>query len=129
MPNASAEHELLISFLAGALLRFIARHDLPYVARVNAGVQTEDDTSRLPDIAVYDRDAWERLLKKGGPAVLRLGEPLRLAVKVTSGTGRTITTKSERSMRRGGFPNTGLRMVAGSESSFYAWTNARTKPG
>ncbi|QUV81002.1 Uma2 family endonuclease [Chloracidobacterium sp. D] len=84
MPTATAAHELLISFLAAMMMRFIAAHDLPYVVRVNAGVQTEEDTSRLPDIAVYDRHDWERLLKQGGPAVLRLGEPMRLVVEVTS---------------------------------------------
>ncbi len=84
MPTATAAHELLISFLAAMMMRFIAAHDLPYVVRVNAGVQTEEDTSRLPDIAVYDRHDWDRLLKHGGPAVLRLGEPMRLVVEVTS---------------------------------------------
>jgi Uma2 family endonuclease len=84
MPTATAAHELLISFLAAMMMRFIAAHDLPFVVRVNAGVQTEEDTSRLPDIAVYDRHDWERLLKQGGPAVLRLGEPMRLVVEVTS---------------------------------------------
>ena len=84
MPTATAAHELLISFLAAMMMRFIAAHDLPYVVRVNAGVQTEEDTSRLPDIAMYDRHDWERLLKQGGPAVLRLGEPMRLVVEVTS---------------------------------------------
>ena len=84
MPTATAAHELLISFLAAMMMRFIAAHNLPYVVRVNAGVQTEEDTSRLPDIAVYDRHDWERLLKQGGPAVLRLGEPMRLVVEVTS---------------------------------------------
>jgi Uma2 family endonuclease len=84
MPTATAAHELLISFLAAMMMRFIAAHNLPYVVRVNAGVQTEEDTSRLPDIAMYDRHDWERLLKQGGPAVLRLGEPMRLVVEVTS---------------------------------------------
>ncbi|MCS7079765.1 MAG: Uma2 family endonuclease [Chloracidobacterium sp.] len=84
MANPPAEHELVVSYAAGVLLRHVARHGLPYVVRVNAGVQTEVDTSRLPDIAVYDAVVWEWLLREGGAAVLRLGEPMRLVVEVTS---------------------------------------------
>lgn len=73
-------HLLIAKFIERVLDAEISRLSLPLVVFREAGVQTEFDSSRLPDVCVVTEQEVSELMNK--PAVFR--EPSRLAVEVVS---------------------------------------------
>ncbi len=73
-------HLLIAKFIERVLDTEITRLKLPLVALREAGVQTEFDSSRLPDVCVVTEQEVSELMNK--PAVFRV--PARLAVEVVS---------------------------------------------
>jgi len=73
-------HLLIAKFIERILDAEITRLKLPLVALREAGLQTEFDSSRLPDVCVVTEQEVSELMNK--PAVFRV--PARLAVEVVS---------------------------------------------
>ena len=73
-------HLLIAKFIERVLDAEIGRLSLPLVALREAGVQTEFDSSRLPDVCVVTKQEVSELMNK--PAVFRGAS--RLAVEVVS---------------------------------------------
>lgn len=80
MTPPTVRHLLIAKFIERILDAEISRLKLQLVALREAGVQTEFDSSRLPDVCVVTEEQVSELMDK--PAVFRV--PARLAVEVVS---------------------------------------------
>ena len=76
----TVKHLLIAKFLERTLDDEINRLNLPLVALREAGVQTEFDSSRLPDVVVVTQQQVEELLNQS--AVFRV--PSLLAIEIVS---------------------------------------------
>ncbi len=76
----SVRHLLIAKFIERKLDDLINRLDLPLVALREAGVQTERDSARLPDVCVVTSKEVEELFHRS--AIFRL--PVKLAVEIVS---------------------------------------------
>lgn len=80
MTPPTVRHLLIAKFIERVLDAEFNRLKLPLVALREAGVQTEVDSSRLPDVCVVTTSQVAELMEQ--PAVFRV--PARLAVEVVS---------------------------------------------
>ncbi|WP_013323395.1 Uma2 family endonuclease [Gloeothece verrucosa] len=62
--------------------------NLPLIATSDAGIRTEIDSSRIPDIVVCSPQLWQQVCDRPGSGVFDFGETPNLVVEVTSDNWR-----------------------------------------
>lgn len=84
MATPSALHIDICKFLIYHLQKHIAAQGLDWLVLAEAGVRTEIDGARIPDIIVCSRNAWEQVRSRPGSGVLDFGEAPLLILEVAS---------------------------------------------
>jgi Uma2 family endonuclease len=84
MPTPSGLHTNICAYLVYQFQRYIANHDLTWVAKTDAGVRTEEDSSRIPDVVVCSETLWEQVCARPGAGILDFEEVPQLVVEVVS---------------------------------------------
>lgn len=84
MATPTGLHIRICNFLVYQLQRYFATANLSLVATTSAGVRTEEDSSRIPDVVVCTQSLWEQVCARAGAGVLDLDEVPLLVVEVAS---------------------------------------------
>ena len=84
MPTVSGLQIINGEYLAYQLRRFLAANRPDLVAKVEAGVRTEEATSRIPDVTVCSRSLWEQIVARPGAGILDFEEKPVLVIEVVS---------------------------------------------
>lgn len=84
MATPTGLHIRIGNFLVYQLQHYFAKANLSLVATTSAGVRTEEDSSRIPDVVVCSESLWERVCARSGAGVLDLDEVPLLVVEVVS---------------------------------------------
>lgn len=100
MPTTTALHSNICQFLLYKLQNHLAEINSSLVVIKDVGVRTLDDTSRLPDLLVFDVKIWENVCEREGTGVLNFQETPQLVIEVTSQNWRDdyILKKAEYAM-------------------------------
>ncbi len=89
MPASTHLHTNICKFLVYKLHRYFAAENLDLVANaLGTGVRTEKNTSRIPDVVVFSKTVWEKVLNRPGAGVLDFEEEPILVVEVVSSNRR-----------------------------------------
>ena len=89
MPAATHLHSNICRFLVYKLQRYFAAENLDLVANaLGTGVRTEKNTSRIPDVVIFSKTVWEKVLNRPGAGVLDFSEQPILVVEVVSSNRR-----------------------------------------
>lgn len=88
MAAPTALHIDICKFLVYHLQRYFASKELDLVAVTEAGVRTEIDGTRIPDIVVCTQTVWEQVRSRPGSGVLDFGEVPLLVIEVASDNWR-----------------------------------------
>lgn len=88
MPNPSGLHTNICAYLVYRFQRYIANHGLPWVAKTDTGVRTEEASSRIPDVVVCSEALWEKVYTRPGAGILDFEEAPQLVVEVVSDNWR-----------------------------------------
>ncbi|WP_242541130.1 Uma2 family endonuclease [Phormidium pseudopriestleyi] len=88
MATPSGLHSRICKFLTSQFERYFVSQDLPLVAMEVTGVQTEDHTSRIPDVLVCSVELAERICIRKGAGVFNFDEKPVIVVEVTSDNWR-----------------------------------------
>ncbi len=84
MATPTGLHIRICNFLVYQLQCYFATANLSLVATTSAGVRTEEDSSRIPDVVVCSQSLWEQVCARPGAGVLDLDEVPLLVVEVAS---------------------------------------------
>ncbi|MEB3338715.1 MAG: Uma2 family endonuclease [Leptolyngbyaceae bacterium] len=88
MATPSGLHTNICEFLVYQFQRYFARKNLFWVAKTDAGVRTEFDSSRIPDVIGCSQNLWERVCDRPGAGILDFEEVPLLVVEVVSDNWR-----------------------------------------
>ena len=89
MPAATHLHTSICKFLVYKLQRYFAAENLDLVANaLGTGIRTEENTSRIPDVVVFNKTIWEEVIHRSGAGVLDFAEQPILVVEVVSSNRR-----------------------------------------
>lgn len=84
MATPTGLHIRICNFLVYQFQRYFANANLALVATTSAGVRTEEDSSRIPDVVICSQSLWEQVCARPGAGVLDLNEVPLLVVEVVS---------------------------------------------
>ncbi len=84
MPTATVLHIKICEYLVYKLQRYLAEHNLDFVAKTGLGVRTGEDTSRIPDVVVCTESLLEQAAARPGSGILDFEEKPLLAIEVVS---------------------------------------------
>ncbi|KAM3109184.1 Uma2 family endonuclease [Phormidesmis sp. 146-33] len=88
MAAPTALHIDICKFLVYHLQRYIVAKGLDLVAVTEAGVRTEIDGTRIPDVVVCSQTIWEQVRSRPGSGVLDFNEVPVLVIEVASDNWR-----------------------------------------
>ena len=84
MPTATVLHIKICEYLVYKLQRYLAEHNLDFVAKTGLGVRTGEDTSRIPDVVVCTESLLEQAAARPGSGILDFEEKPLLVIEVVS---------------------------------------------
>lgn len=81
-------HINICKYLVYQFQIYFAAANLPLIATIDAGIRTEIDSSRIPDVIICSPQLWQQVCLRPGSGVLDFGEIPNLVVEVTSDNWR-----------------------------------------
>ncbi|MGV0024505.1 Uma2 family endonuclease [Phormidesmis priestleyi] len=90
IPRAAptALHIDICRFLVYHIQRYVATKELDLVAVTKAGVRTETDGTRIPDVVICSQTVWRQVRSRPGSGVLDFNEVPLLVIEVASDNWR-----------------------------------------
>ena len=84
IPTTTVLHIKICEYLVYKLQRYLAEHNLDFVAKTGLGVRTGEDTSRIPDVVVCTQSLLEQAAARPGAGILDFEEKPLLVIEVVS---------------------------------------------